>query len=151
MMMASDLFFNDVVPKALKRLQPEQVPDWGEMGPAEMLHHLIVGMEMCYNGTQIEIEVPQEKWPAAKAYLMSEKPMPKNFPKPQNFHQFPYNQEDLEALKGRFQEVLNTFLIQSERPDFSCAHPQFAILDGPEARQLARKHITHHFTQFQLL
>jgi hypothetical protein len=145
-------FFKVTVPNAVNQIQSETKPEWGCMNAQEMLAHLIAGMQMCYDGTDVFILTPEEKLGAAKAFLMSDKPMPKNFPKPDIFNsKNGSSPNEINELKLKFIDVLETFLAASLQAEFTCKHPQFGQLNGEEARQLQFKHISHHFTQFNLI
>lgn len=145
-------FFNQNVPAALAGLTPHTTPEWGQMTAAEMLHHLTTGLKLSMESEGVEILVPEEKWPAAKNFLMGPKPMPKGFEKPAPYHNFPMpSNSNLEQLKKDFLAQLQQLQEVVKTEAFISRHPNFGILDGTATLHLHYKHITHHFTQFGLM
>jgi oxepin-CoA hydrolase/3-oxo-5,6-dehydrosuberyl-CoA semialdehyde dehydrogenase len=122
------------------------------MSAAEMLHHLTTGMRLSIASEGVEILVPEEKWPAAKNFLMGPKPMPKGFEKPAAYHLHPMpSHQNFDDLKAVFFQTIATLQDAVVQENFKSRHPNFGILNGTETLHLHYKHITHHFTQFGLM
>ena len=146
-------FFQQDVPQLLNKLTIEAQPEWGEMDVVKMLEHLRAGTELFMGKIKTELEVPEEKLPRYKAFLMSDKPFMQHAPKPKVYNSYEQKDElNFEKLKSDFLTALKKFdTVTRTEQDFCVFHPSFGLLNAEETRQLQFKHICHHFQQFGLL
>jgi len=146
-------FFQQDVPQLLNELQVDTKPLWGEMDSIKMIDHLRAGTELFLSKRKPKLEVPEEKLPRYKAFLMSDKPFMEGARKPKEYQDYErQDAQELDKLKSDFLEVLKRFdSITLAQKDFWCFHPSFGLLDPTETRQLQFKHIRHHFQQFGLM
>jgi oxepin-CoA hydrolase/3-oxo-5,6-dehydrosuberyl-CoA semialdehyde dehydrogenase len=144
-------FFTKELPLALEPLTAATQPQWGTMTAKGMLEHLHTALSFSLKPEEIEILLPDDKIARGKAFLMSDHPMPKNFPQPEVFMSSTDVSLSFEAAKEQFLHTVDTVISATFETGFQSKHPQFGFLNGAETRQLHLKHITHHFTQFNLL
>lgn len=147
-----DLYFTVYVPEILNKLEEDKSPEWGSMTALEMLEHLRVAVEMCLDDSPRNITTPEEKLEAFRRFLISDKPLIQNAPKPVEFDTYPKKNGDIKRRKLELMKALVKMLSLFEKdPDFSSIHPIFGRLNVEEWIQMHRKHFNHHFTQFGLV
>ncbi|MCH8554286.1 MAG: hypothetical protein LAT76_03950 [Schleiferiaceae bacterium] len=144
-------FFTKEVPTALEHLSEATQPQWGTMTATALLIHLHTALSFSLKPEEIEIVLPEDKVAKGKAFLMSDHPMPKNFPQPEVFSVASDDTLSFETAKEQFLITLDAVISATYDTNFQSKHPQFGFLNGAETRQLHIKHITHHFKQFNLL
>lgn len=150
--MKHDKFFNEEIARCVKNLQPNTIPQWGTMRPVEMIIHLRQAIALSMDGTTREISTPEEKLPAMKQFLMSNKPMPPNRTKPAVFDKYKIVETELFGQKIEFlRDVISLQVHFDKHPEFTSIHPTFGELNKEEWMQLHYKHFQHHFKQFNLL
>tara|TARA_R110000850_G_scaffold141639_3_gene263504 strand:- start:191 stop:643 length:453 start_codon:yes stop_codon:yes gene_type:complete len=150
--MTNSEFFDTIVPQKLELLTAKAQPKWGTMNVGEMLDHLRIGVVLSMENIDDQITTPEEKLPAFKRFLMSDRPFAEGLSKPDAYNKVAALAGDLNSLKTNLLNELsrmNSFFIQN--PDHTAVHPSFGNLNPEEWYQLHRKHFTHHFTQFGLL
>lgn len=140
-------------PEALRKLDVNQKPLFGEMNAVEMVDHLLTGMKLFLSKTETALETPQEFLPKYRAFLMSDKGFKPGAKKPHGYQKYESaNAHDLEALKRAFNSMLKEFdEITATDPEFWSFHPSFGKLNAEETRQLHFKHLRHHLRQFGLM
>ncbi|MFN0204592.1 MAG: DUF1569 domain-containing protein [Bacteroidia bacterium] len=139
----------------LDRLAHDAKPLWGNMNAQQMVEHLLFVLEVVTVPKEMgEILTPAEKIPRVQAFLMSDKPMPRDFQAPAIANEaiaqtrFP----DFETAKIALKEGINAFFSYFEaNPDAIHAHLVFGHCNAAQWEMLQNKHFTHHFTQFGLL
>lgn len=136
----------------LHNLNPDQSPEWGTMTPRHMVEHLALAVRLS-NGKLTEIcAYPDNKLPAMKRFLMSDKPMPRNFVNPVIGEGLkPLISSSLEEAIRLLDKELKTFYTWfDQNPDAKPVNPTFGPLDQREWEQFHQKHFKHHFAQFGL-
>lgn len=145
-------FFTQLVPIYLENLKEEQAPAWGSLSASGMLDHLRRALAFSIQSEKAEIVVSEDKLPAYKRFLMSDKPFSENLPQPKEFDRVASFTGDISQHKEEFMRQLNEVLTFFEdNPTFTSNHPSFGNLNREEWLHLHKKHITHHFRQFGLL
>lgn len=137
----------------LKNLKPEMQPQWGKMTTQHMVEHLIMTMHMSNGKEHFKCFSPQERLPALKRFLMSEKPLPRNYISPVvGPDNPPLQYSNLEETKKVLEsEIKDYYKFFELNPDAKPTNVTFGELDKEEWDQFHKKHFTHHFTQFNLL
>lgn len=129
-------------------------PTWGSMDAHQMIEHLIMALRIS-NGKLVMEKVifPEEKLPILKRFLMSSKPLPKNFNNPvvgslTKEYIFSTFSEAVNELKKEF-VVFELYF--NENPDATPLNPTYGKLNRDEWIQFHKKHFTHHYLQFGLI
>ncbi|MFB6257857.1 MAG: DUF1569 domain-containing protein [Flavobacteriales bacterium] len=137
----------------LSRLRPEDRPQWGSMGPQQMLEHLVRSLRISQGVEKQSLRIPVEKLEEMQNFLFSEKPMPREVKSATMVDEdAAYWYEDLEAAKKAFLEEWDRFCTRYDKdPEKREVHPVFGELDRKGWEQVHRKHFTHHLQQFGLL
>ncbi|MFB6258711.1 MAG: DUF1569 domain-containing protein [Flavobacteriales bacterium] len=137
----------------LSRLDPDQSPQWGSMGPQGMVEHLVRSLRISQGAEKQSIKIPGEKLEEMRTFLFSEHPMPKGVKSATMVDEegeFWY--ADLEAAKEAFFQEWERFEeAYAQEPGKKEVHPVFGELDKEGWEQVHRKHFTHHFQQFGLI
>jgi hypothetical protein len=136
----------------LKKLQPEDQPVWGSMKPLQLIEHLNESLLLATGRLQnVEPGDSEEKMAAAKQFLYSKHPLPKNVPAPFGSDLTP-SFEKLDKAIERFELLWQEFEDYYEsNPEAMHLHPSFGQLNYNDWLQLQSKHLTHHFEQFNLI
>lgn len=134
----------------LTNLLPETRPLWGKMTLQHMIEHLILAVRSSNGKLKIECFNPPDKLPALKRFLMSERPLPKNFMNPVIGEELlPLEYKDLKsaiiALKSEIEDYYKFF---KTNPGAVTTNPTFGDLNKNEWEQFHKKHFTHHLEQF---
>lgn len=137
----------------LKGLDKNTKPLWGKMTPQHMIEHLIGSLQMAVGELKIECFNPPEKLPALKKYLMSTRPLPKDFINPViGPDLIPLKYSSLEESISDLQNYITRYYEFFEAtPDSKTANPTFGDLNKTEWDVFNEKHFTHHFSQFGLI
>jgi oxepin-CoA hydrolase/3-oxo-5,6-dehydrosuberyl-CoA semialdehyde dehydrogenase len=146
-------FMEETFPAALARLKATDVPAWGQMSPTQLVDHLRVSMVLSSRDEPRELIVPEEKLPALRHFLFSDKPMPRDAPKPRIFSaEENTDPSSLAEELARAEEARVALLALFDRkPHFSSIHPNFGRLDTKGWLRMHHKHFHHHLSQFGLL
>lgn len=150
--MTDPTFFNQTVASELKKLKPDVRPQWGSMTVIEMLDHVAAGFRLSIENVEDEITTPEERLPAYREFVRSEKPFKKELPAPEAYQRFTVpTKGDLEQAKLNFLKAMVAMLAYFEKhPGHEAVHTNFGRLNTEDWLLLHRKHIKHHFTQFGL-
>ncbi len=137
----------------LNSLNETQKPLWGKMTPQHMVEHLIVSFKMCNGTLKVECFSPVEKLPTLKRFLLSSRPLPKNFVNPIIGEDLlPLEYKSLEEAKEILKSEINNYYLYFENnPDANPVNPTFGELNKEEWEVFHGKHVTHHFSQFGIL
>lgn len=133
---------------------PDMQPAWGMMSAQHVLEHLLFVMEVATGPKRYEVLTPTERIERTQAFLMSEKPMPREFKAPFLPQEglVPLVYPDLDAAKTALKQGLKDFFAYfEENPDAIIPHPIFGMCNKEQWEMIQRKHFTHHFLQFGLL
>lgn len=138
----------------IEKLKEETTPAWGIMSPQHMVEHLIQAVQLS-NGKLENNECmnSSEKLPILKRFLMSTRPLPKNFTNTVVGAELKILRnsnlkEAINKLESEVKDINNYF---TENPDLKPINPTFGPLNKEEWIQFHKKHFIHHFTQFGLL
>ncbi|HOI28893.1 MAG TPA: hypothetical protein PLZ15_03965 [Melioribacteraceae bacterium] len=136
--------------KHLEKLSAETKPLWGKMTPRHMIEHLILAVRMGNGSLIVECFNPEEKISTLKKFLMSSRPLPKNFINPligEDLLPLEYGSIE-EALSVLKQEVDKHYRFFELNPDATTTNATFGDLNKDEWEIFHRKHFQHHLEQF---
>ena len=137
----------------LKKIHNSQKPLWGRMSAQRMIEHLsdIVLISRTLNH-KYSLKINPEKIERAQSFILTEKPLPKNFKVSfASDEKFLRNSSLSEAIiEFEFEWDQYLYFFQSN-PNKKTLHPYFGELDFKLWNLLHAKHFTHHFIQFNLL
>lgn len=136
--------------KLLDQLQPDTKRLWGKMSAQHMVEHLILAFRSSNGKLTVSCPYPPEKLPALKRFLLSSKPLPKEFVSPAvgiELHPLEY-ESIVEAKKILYGEVEDYYKYFAENPSAHPTNPTFGDLNKDEWAVFHEKHLTHHFGQF---
>ena len=142
----------DKLMEPLLRLRPDSKPAWGRMDAQQMIEHLIFVFEISNGSKKVEVLTPEKHIKKSQIFLMSDKPMPKNFiskfiPVEPAAHQFSNLQTAISELISSIKTYHSCWV---EKKETTLNHPVFGALNKKMWNQVHNKHITHHFLQFRL-
>ena len=143
------------IKKALSKLSADMTPRWGIMTPQHMLEHLEYTYKIASGEIQdFEVATPEKILEKVHASLYNYEKFPLNsrFPRLKKDTLEALKHPDLETAKQKFFEQREKYV------DFFKTHPEakvknivFGELNKYESYLLERKHLNHHFEQFDLL
>lgn len=139
--------------KFLVNLRPDTKQLWGKMTAQHMVEHLILAVRTSNGKLNIGCFNPPEKIPTLKRFLMSGRPLPKEFINPLiGEGLLPLEYENLEEAKLVLEKELEDYYKYfEEHPDASLVNPTFGELNKNEWDVFHEKHFTHHFGQFGII
>ncbi len=142
----------DLISKA-DTLTPDQEAAWGKMTPQHMIEHLAMTFSISSKKSNIQIYTPENKLPAMKAFLMSDAPIPRNTVSPAVGEDLlPLKYDSLDMAVAHLNKNVSAFFKFFEAdPEAKLTNPAFGDLSFDEWLQFHKKHVTHHFTQFNLI
>jgi len=123
------------------------------MSAQHMVEHLILTVRTSNGKLNLGCFNPLEKIPALKRFLLSSRPLPKDFINPivgEGLRPLEYTSLD-EAKKILAQEVDDYYQFFDKSPEAILVNPTFGELNKDEWEVFHEKHFTHHFEQFGLL
>ncbi|WP_179020935.1 phenylacetic acid degradation bifunctional protein PaaZ [Winogradskyella forsetii] len=143
------------IEELLSKLKEDTKPKWGIMTPQHMIEHLEYTYKITSGDIQdFEIATPEKILEKVHASLYNYDKFPKN-------SQFPQLEKDklddlkhpdlataIEKFKAQREKYLEYF---KEHPDAKLKNLVFGELNRYESYLLERKHLNHHFEQFDLL
>lgn len=149
-------FSLEEVPQYLESLTEESQPRWGRMNAQQMVEHLISTLRISNGKTdpaKVPVFTPEDRLPAYREFLFSDKPFAENIPNPVFEKGIPpLRCADLATAKERLvQELQDFFAFFAENTEKTAPHPFFGHLDFHGWEAFQRKHISHHFRQFGLI
>jgi oxepin-CoA hydrolase/3-oxo-5,6-dehydrosuberyl-CoA semialdehyde dehydrogenase len=145
----------DVIKSAFAKLTPDSQPAWGVMTAQHMVEHLEMGYRIAAGQHQdFEVATPEEYLEKTAATLWNYKKMPRG-------HKMPLMKKDgtleelkhdnLETAKEKMLEARQEYLDYFKRnPKAVTKNAVFGELSKYEWYLLERKHLNHHFEQFQI-
>jgi hypothetical protein len=139
--------------KNLDQITPDTAPLWGEMTAQHMVEHLTSALRLSNGDITIEQFSEEKKIPALRAFLMSDRPMPRNFKSPANGDGLPLlKHPDLEkAIASLFKALARFHQYHETNPGAKPVNPVFGPLSYEEWIHFHLKHFQHHLTQFGLI
>ncbi|TPV32000.1 phenylacetic acid degradation bifunctional protein PaaZ [Paucihalobacter ruber] len=146
---------NQKIDECLPKLSEASKPKWGIMTAQHMIEHLEYTYKIASGEIQnFEIATPEKILEKVHASLYNYEKFPKNtnFPQLEKDTLAPLHHPDLETAVENFklqrEKYLNFF---KENPDVKLKNMVFGELNRYEWYLLERKHLNHHFEQFNLL
>ena len=142
----------EVILQHLENLNAETKASWGEMSAQRMVEHLSDSLQMAIGKNLFSLEIPEDKIPRMKEFLLSDKPMAKNIEVP-----FAKKDENLrnENLELAIDELAENWIefedYYSENEQNENLHPYYGMLNYEQWLRLHAKHFSHHLEQFGLL
>ncbi|MDW3194437.1 MAG: phenylacetic acid degradation bifunctional protein PaaZ [Cytophagales bacterium] len=141
--------------ECLNKLTADTQPVWGSMTSQHMLEHMEFSYRTMSGEIQdFEVDTPERVLEKVHASLYNYRKMPKN-------HMFPLAEKSdigntkhatFEDAKAKFLEARQSYLDHfKENPEGQTKQAVFGWLNKYENYLLERKHLNHHFEQFNLL
>jgi oxepin-CoA hydrolase/3-oxo-5,6-dehydrosuberyl-CoA semialdehyde dehydrogenase len=137
--------------KLLKQLKEDSPAKWGNMSAWHMLEHLGDMLGIALGEVPVKQQIPEEKTGAAQAFILSEKPLPRNFKVPFVADDFKPQTTSFEAAKQRYLDQLRKFRTEFNNDEKTAMHPSFGTMNRKYWERLNQKHTHHHFMQFGLV
>lgn len=143
------------IDNCLSKLTEDSKPKWGAMNAQQMIEHLEYTYQIASGKLQdFEIATPEKILEKVKNTLYNYDKMPREhmFPlaKESKIEELRFStlEEAIEQLKKTREDYLEFF---KENPDATLKNVVFGELNKYEWYLLERKHLNHHFEQFDLL
>lgn len=134
------------------KLTPEQKPEWGKMSAQRMVEHLTDTLRIATGQNPQKLAIPEDKLEAMLRFLDSDKPMSRNIEVAFASPDTPLRNAELELAVDEFvEEWLNFEDLYQSNPGHTEVHSYYGPLNYEQWLKLHRKHLTHHFTQFNLI
>jgi hypothetical protein len=137
----------------LRNADPSTGQKWGKMSFQHMVEHLVLAVKNANGKIKTEkVFTPEEKLPAFRQFLMSDKEFRENtkspsFPEePLPLH-FKTVKEGIDKLE---KEINDFFTVYENNPGLTIQNPVFGDMDYELAVHLLYKHFHHHAKQFGL-
>lgn len=141
----------EVILQHLEKLTVDSKPNWGEMSAQRMVEHLSESLQMAIGKNTFPLEIPEDRIPRMKEFLISDKPMAKNIEVPFAKKNEKLRNADLELAIDELAENWIEFEdYYSENEGNENLHPYYGMLNFEEWLRLHAKHFSHHFEQFRL-
>jgi len=143
---------DDLINK-IGRLQENTIPVWGTMTSQKMVEHLVNTFRVSSAKLVVPCYTEERKLPVLKRFLISDRPLPREFKSPAN-ELIPqgYQFQTIDIAKSNLlNEVEDYYKYFEQNPDSIIMNPTFGELNKEEWKQFHIKHLTHHLTQFGLL
>lgn len=145
----------DKINECLSKLSADAKPKWGIMTPQHMIEHLEYTYKIASGEIQdFEVATPEKILEKVHASLYNYDKFPKNtqFPLLEKDKLDDLKHENLEAAIEKFKEQRKKYIEYfNENPDAKLKNLVFGELNRYESYLLERKHLNHHFEQFNLL
>ena len=133
----------------IETLHAEARPLWGEMGPAQMLAHCSVGLELAMGRrTMKRMLLGRILGGLVKRGALGEKPFRKGLPTAPDF--VVRNERDFDAEKARLQGLVQAFQAGGAAVLTQAPHPFFGSMTPEQWDVLMWKHLDHHLSQFDV-
>ncbi len=146
---------NETIQSCLHKLSEDSKPQWGIMTPQHMLEHLEYTYKIASGEIQdFDIATPEKYLDVVHDSLYNFEKFPQNskFPTLEKDTLTPLVHADLQTAKDKFLEQRFKYLaFFKENPDAVLKNLVFGELNKYESYLLERKHLNHHFEQFNVL
>jgi hypothetical protein len=142
----------EIILQHLEKLADNSTPNWGGMSAQRMVEHLSDSLQMAVGKNKFPLEIPEDRIPRMKEFLLSEKPMAKNIEVPFAKKDEKLRNENLELAIDELAEnwiEFEEYYFENEGNEN--LHPYYGPLNYEEWLRLHSKHFTHHFEQFALV
>ncbi|MDC8003292.1 phenylacetic acid degradation bifunctional protein PaaZ [Aureisphaera galaxeae] len=146
---------SEKINECLAKLTEDAKPNWGDLTPQTMLEHLEYTYRIASGEIQdFEISTPEKILEKVHATLYNYKKMPSgyDFPLAERSEITKAKHPDLETAKAKLLEAREEYLAYfKQNPEARTKNVVFGELNKFEWYLLERKHLNHHFEQFNLL
>ncbi|MEM7186876.1 MAG: phenylacetic acid degradation bifunctional protein PaaZ [Bacteroidota bacterium] len=146
---------SEAIAACLAKLTEDSTPQWGVLTPQNMIEHLEYTYRIASGEIQdFEISTPEQYLEKTHATLYNYKKMPRgyDFPLAKESEIEKPKHADLATAKENMLEARDEYLAYfKENPDARTNNVVFGSLNRFEWYLLERKHLNHHFEQFNLL
>lgn len=143
------------IEECLHKLTAEVKPTWGIMTPQHMVEHLEYTYKIASGEIQdFEIATPEKILEKVHNSLYNYEPFPKNsnFPLMEKDTLDTLKHPDLSVAIDKFNEAREAYKVYyKENPEAKLKNIVFGELNKYESYLLERKHLNHHFDQFNLI
>jgi len=143
------------IDECLDKLSEESKPKWGDLNPQQMVEHLEYTYRIASGEIQdFEISTPDKILEKVHATLYNYEKMPRgyDFPLREKSAMHQLRHPDLETAKAKFKEARQEYLEYFKvNPDARTKNVVFGELNRFEWYLMERKHLNHHFEQFDLI
>jgi oxepin-CoA hydrolase / 3-oxo-5,6-dehydrosuberyl-CoA semialdehyde dehydrogenase len=137
---------------ALSKLTDKTKPRWGNLTPQGMVEHLEDAYNYAMTDELREITTPERVLERYTESIFNHIPFPPDTSAPYGKWDGVMRHADLVAAKKSLLEKHDSYIAyMKEHPEHTAIHIVFGRLNKYEWDLVARKHYTHHFTQFGLL
>jgi len=145
----------DSITNFLAKLTPDTQPQWGDMSAQQMVEHLEYTYRIASGEIQdFEISTPEKYLEKTHETLYNYKKMPRDydFPLAEKAKMETLNHADLSMAKEKMMEAREEYIAFFKGNDEArTKNVVFGDLNRFEWYLLERKHLNHHFEQFNLL
>jgi oxepin-CoA hydrolase/3-oxo-5,6-dehydrosuberyl-CoA semialdehyde dehydrogenase len=145
----------ETIQKCLNKLTEDTKPKWGNLTPQLMIEHLEYTYRIASGEIQdFEINTPEKYLEKVHASLYNYEKLPReyDFPLAEKSEIENIKHESLEAAKSKMMEARQQYLDYfKENPEAITKNVVFGELNRYEWYLMERKHLNHHFEQFNLL
>ncbi|PVW17297.1 phenylacetic acid degradation bifunctional protein PaaZ [Marixanthomonas spongiae] len=146
---------DEKIDECLSKLTADAKPKWGIMTPQHMVEHLEYTYKIASGEIQdFDIATPEKILEKVHASLYNYEKFPQNsqFPMLEKDKLDDLKHPDLETAIKKFKEQREKYIeFFKENPDAKLKNLVFGELNKFESYLLERKHLNHHFEQFNLL
>lgn len=143
------------IQECLNALTEDAKPAWGDLTPQRMLEHLEYTYWIAAGEIQdFEVATPERKLEKVHATLYNYTKMPRefDFPLSEKSEMQKTRHGSLDEAKAKFIEARTAYLAYfKENPEAKTRNAVFGELNRYDWYLMERKHLNHHFEQFNLL
>ncbi|MDQ2771789.1 MAG: DUF1569 domain-containing protein [Bacteroidota bacterium] len=146
-------FLRVEVPALLARLDPGQMPAWGQLTPQHMVEHLTGAVRLSMGRYGLPAPPASPALDQMQAHLLADAPFPPGVRNPlMAVTPGPLRLPSLMAAATELLVTLDEFFDHYARqPTATAVHPMFGTLGQWQWQVFHFKHFCHHFFQFELL
>ena len=140
--------------KAMDKLTEESKANWGILGPQHMVEHLLWQFEIAMEQEEVKVYTPEKLLDKYQEAIYKYRPMPKQFDHPmlKKGEQEALRFGSLDEAKAKFFELHEAYQNYfKENEGKTTVNPVFGPLTKFEWDLVCRKHLHHHFDQFNLI
>ncbi len=138
----------------LAKLTPDAKPKWGMLTPQHMVEHIEFTLKIATGEIESYVKTPEEHIEKYQDTLFNYKPLPRDFKHPMmkesELEELKHSSLD-EAKEALFKAWDEYQLFFKENPKAETPHVSFGMLNKDLWDLLQRKHLNHHFEQFNLI
>lgn len=143
------------IEECLSKLTESSSAQWGDLSPQQMVEHLEYTYRIASGEIQdFDIATPEKILEKVHATLYNYEKMPRgyDFPLREKSKMSNYRHADLASAKEKLYEAREEYLVYFKaHPEARTKNVVFGALNRFEWYLLERKHLNHHFEQFNLL